>query len=74
MMILKRSSHFSKFEQCLAVNVTRKPDGNINLGKHFFDLPRYMSYIGRKKPAAVTAKVAVIRLLPSSLFLPPGIS
>ena len=61
-MTLKRSSHFSKFDQWLAVNVSWKSDGNVNLGKHLFDLPWYISCIERKKPVAVTTKVAVICL------------
>ena len=45
--------------------MTWKSDGNVNLGKHLFDLPWYISCIGRKEPVAVTTKVAVICLLSS---------
>ena len=64
-MALKRSLHFSKFDQWSAVNVTWKSDGNVNLGKHLSDLLWYVSCIGRKEPVAVTAKVAIFCLLSS---------
>ena len=35
-------------------------DGNVNLSKHLFDLPWYISFIGRKDPIAVTTKVTVM--------------
>ena len=64
-MALKRSSHFSKIDQWLAVNLTWKSDGNVTLGKHAFDLPWCISCIGRKKkePVGETTKVVVICLL-----------
>ena len=65
-MTLKRSSHFSKFDQWLGVNLTWKSDGNVNLGKHHFNLPWYISRKGRKESLAVVTKVAVISLLSST--------
>ena len=63
---LKRSSHFSKFDQWLGLNVTWKSDGNENLGKHLFDLPWNISRKGRKESLAFVTKVAVISLLSST--------
>ena len=67
MLVLKRTSHFSKTDQRLAVNVTWKSDGNVTLGKHAFDLSWCISCIGRKKkePVGETTKVVVICLLSS---------
>ena len=61
-MTLKRSSHFSKFDQWLTVNVIWKPDENINLDKLLFYFLWHISCIGRNEPVAVTTKVAVICL------------
>ena len=66
MMTLKRSSHFSKFEQCLAVNVTRKPDGNINLGKHFFWFTSIYELYRKEKTCSSNSKSC--RDLPFTIF------
>ena len=62
---IKKTFALYKFDRLLVMNVTWKSDGNVNLGRHLFDLPWYIRCIKRKEPVAVTRKVAVICLLSS---------